>query len=151
MRNLAAKSAAAAAETEEMIEDSIRKVEAGSKIADETAKALEEITIDVQESESIVTEIAEASNYQATAIAQIDKAIEQVSQVVQTNSATSEECAAASVELSNQASRVRDLISVYKLGDDNGMYADTEARAGYRYSSSDNEQIISLGDGFGKY
>ena len=44
-----------------------------------------------------------------------------------------------------------DLISVYKLGDDNGMYADTEARAGYRYSSFDNEQIISLGDGFGKY
>ena len=151
VRNLAAKSAAAAAETAEMIEDSIRKVEAGSKIADETAKALEEITIDVQESESIVTEIAEASSYQATAIAQIDKAIEQVSQVVQTNSATSEECAAASVELSNQAKRVRDLISVYKLGDDNGMYADTAANAGYRYSSSDNEQIISLGDGFGKY
>ena len=71
--------------------------------------------------------------------------------MVQTNSATSEECAAASVELSNQASRVRDLISVYKLGDDNGMYADTAASAGYRYSSSDNEQIISLGDGFGKY
>ena len=151
VRNLAAKSAAAAAETAEMIEDSIRKVEAGSKIADETAKALEEITIDVQESESIVTEIAEASSYQATAIAQIDKAIEQVSQVVQTNSATSEECAAASVELSNQASRMRDLISVYKLGDDNGMYAETASSTGRRYAYSDNEQIISLGDGFGKY
>lgn len=151
VRNLAAKSAAAAAETAEMIEDSIRKVEAGSKIADETAKALEEITVDVKESESIVTEIAEASNYQATAIAQIDKAIEQVSQVVQTNSATSEECAAASVELSNQASRMRDLISVYKLGDDNGMYMETASSTGRRYAPSDNEQIISLGDGFGKY
>ena len=151
VRNLAAKSAAAAAETAEMIEDSIRKVEAGTQIADETAKALEEITINVKESESIVTEIAEASNYQATAIAQIDKAIEQVSQVVQTNSATSEECAAASVELSNQASRMRDLISVYKLGDDNGMYAETASGTGRRYASSDNEQIISLGDGFGKY
>ena len=151
VRNLAAKSAAAAAETAEMIEDSIRKVEAGSKIADETAKALEQITVDVQESEVIVTEIAEASNYQATAIAQIDRAIEQVSQVVQTNSATSEECAAASVELSNQASRMRDLISVYKLGDDNGMYMEAVSGTSRRYASSDNEQIISLGDGFGKY
>lgn len=151
VRNLAAKSAAAAAETAEMIEDSIRKVEAGSKIADETAKALEQITLDVQESEVIVTEIAEASNYQATAIAQIDRAIEQVSQVVQTNSATSEECAAASVELSNQASRMRDLISIYKLGDNNAMCMETTSSVGRRYASSDNEQIISLGDGFGKY
>ncbi len=151
VRNLAAKSAAAAAETAEMIEDSIRKVEAGSKIADETAKALEQITSDVKDSEVIVTEIAEASNYQATAIAQIDKAIEQVSQVVQTNSATSEECAAASVELSNQASRMRDLISVYKLGDDNGMYMESTSNTSRRYAQADNEQIISLGDGFGKY
>lgn len=149
VRNLAAKSAAAAAETAEMIEDSIKKVEIGSGIANSTAKALEEITTVVKESESIVTEIAEASNYQATAIAQIDRAVEQVSQVVQTNSATSEECAAASVELSNQASRMRDLISVYKLGDDSNMYA--EAVTSRRYSSADNEQIISLGDGFGKY
>jgi len=151
VRNLAAKSAAAAAETAEMIEDSIKKVEIGSAIANKTAVALEEITVVVKESESIVTEIAEASNYQATAIAQIDKAIEQVSQVVQTNSATSEECAAASVELSDQASRMRDLISVYKLGDDNDMYMSAAPAASRRRSASDNEQIISLGDGFGKY
>ncbi len=151
VRNLAAKSAAAAAETAEMIEDSIKKVEVGSTIANETAQALEEITRVVKESEVIVTEIAEASNYQATAIAQIDKAIEQVSQVVQTNSATSEECAAASVELSNQASRMRDLISVYKLGDDNGMYMESTSSTSRRYAQADNEQIISLGDGFGKY
>lgn len=115
VRNLAAKSASAAAETAEMIEDSIRKVSSGSKIADETAKALGDITKVVQQSEAIVTEIADASNYQATAIAQIDQAIDQVSQVVQTNSATSEECAAASQELANQASRVRELIEIYKL------------------------------------
>ncbi len=115
VRNLAAKSASAASETEEMIEDSIRKVAAGSKIAGETAKALEEITKAVEQSEKLITEIAEASNYQATAITQIDQAVEQVSQVVQTNSATSEECAAASVELTNQAARVRELISMFKL------------------------------------
>lgn len=151
VRNLAAKSAAAAAETAEMIEDSIRKVETGSRIADGTAKALGKITEDVKESEDIVAKIAEASNYQATAIAQIDKAIEQVSQVVQTNSATSEECAAASVELSNQASRMRDLISIYRLGDENSVYMEIPSATNYHHTSSDNEQIISLGDGFGKY
>lgn len=115
VRNLAAKSASAAAETAEMIEDSIQKVETGSKIANTTAEALEEITDAVKKSEAIINEIADSSNYQATAIAQIDQAIEQVSQVVQTNSATSEECAAASVELSGQAGRVREMLSVYKL------------------------------------
>ncbi len=115
VRNLAAKSASAAAETADMIEDSIRKINAGSKLADGTAKALGEISKAVQKSEVIVNQIAEASNYQAMAIDQIDKAVDQVSQVVQTNSATSEECAAASQELSSQASRVRELLAVYKL------------------------------------
>ena len=147
VRNLAAKSASAAAETAEMIEDSIAKVGAGSKIANETAEALNEITHVVAKSEAIITEIAEASNYQATAIAQIDQAIDQVSQVVQTNSATSEECAAASLELANQAGRVREMVSVYKLGGDTQM-----GTSSYQYSAPDkNEQIISLTGNFGKY
>ncbi|MGN1158533.1 MAG: methyl-accepting chemotaxis protein, partial [Agathobacter sp.] len=93
VRNLAAKSAAAAAETAEMIENSITKVTVGSRIADETARALEDISKAVKESEVIINNIAEASNYQATAVAQINQGIGQVSEVVQTNSATSEECA----------------------------------------------------------
>lgn len=154
VRNLAAKSASAASETAELIEDSIHKVEAGSSIADETAKALEMITAAVQESDAIIKNIAEASNYQATAIAQIDQAIEQVSQVVQTNSATSEECAAASVELSNQASRMRDLLSIYKLGNRVTMPSDAKLNGmmtGYEESAEKSEPMISLGDGFGKY
>ena len=156
VRNLAAKSAQAAAETAELIEDSIKKVGAGSQIAEKTAKALEEITMDVQQSGEIITGIAEASNYQATAIAQIDQAIEQVSQVVQTNSATSEECAAASIELSNQAARMRELLAVYKLSEQTAYVQDYEQRAGdeqadFVSKEDANEQIISLGEGFGKY
>ena len=153
VRNLAAKSAAAAAETAELIEDSIRKVEAGTKIANDTADALEEITAVVSKSEVIVANIAEASNYQATAIAQIDQAIDQVSQVVQTNSSTSEECAAASVELSNQAGRVREMLSVFRLGGQSAADMDMSGATGRRYvaSADRNEQIISLKDGFGKY
>lgn len=154
VRNLAAKSASAASETAEMIEDSIHKVEAGSQIADETAKALEAITEAVRQSEEMIVDIAEASNYQATAIAQIDQAVEQVSQVVQTNSATSEQCAAASVELSNQANRMRDLLSVYKLGNNAAMTMDVaseNADTEFEDTEEKNEQIISLGEGFGKY
>lgn len=149
VRSLAAKSQEAAEETSELIEDSIAKVNAGSKIAGETARAMEEITKVVQESEYIINGIAESSNYQATAVGQIEQAISQVSQVVQTNSATSEECAAASEELSNQASRMREMLSIYNLG--NGGSVPGKSSPGYSASSSANEQVISLGDGFGKY
>lgn len=150
VRSLAAKSAAAASETAELIEDSISKVSQGSKIADETAKALGVITEAVQQSEVLINSIAQTSNYQATAVAQIEQAITQVSQVVQTNSATSEQCAAASEELSNQASRMRDMLSIYNLGSQHVSSA--AGSANYSSSASNpNEQIISLGDGFGKY
>ena len=71
VRSLAAKSASAAKETAELIEDSINKVTLGSNIADNTAKALGAITSIVQESEVIINGIAESSNYQATAVSQI--------------------------------------------------------------------------------
>ena len=148
VRSLAAKSAAAAAETAELIEASIGKVNAGSKIADDTAHAMDAIANVVQKSEVIINGIAESSNYQATAVAQIEQAISQVSQVVQTNSATSEECAAASEELSNQASRMREMLSIYNLGEGSS----SSYKGSYQSSSpSANEQVISLGDGFDKY
>lgn len=150
VRSLAAKSAAAASETAELIEDSIGKVGQGSKIADETAKALGVITEAVQQSEVLINNIAQTSNYQATAVAQIEQAITQVSQVVQTNSATSQECAAASEELSNQASRMRDMLSIYNLGSRSASSSSSSSSYSSSVSNA-NEQIISLGDGFGKY
>ena len=149
VRSLAAKSAAAAAETAELIEESIGKVEAGSKIADDTAKAMETIAQVVQQSEVIINGIAESSNYQATAVAQIEQAVSQVSQVVQTNSATSEQCAAASEELANQAAKMREMLSIYNLGSGSSFsYKDSSYQSS---ASSENEQVISLGDDFDKY
>ena len=150
VRSLAAKSASAAAETSELIEDSIEKVSFGSKIVDNTAKAMEEISTVVKESEGIINGIAESSNYQANAVSQIEQAISQVSQVVQTNSATSQECAAASEELSNQASKMREMISTYNLGS-NSSSSYQSSSMGSSSVSNMNEQVISLDDDFGKY
>jgi methyl-accepting chemotaxis protein len=115
VRNLAARSANAAKETTAMIEGSIKKVEGGTKIATETAQALNKIVDGIAKVANIVGDIATASNEQATGISQINQGIMQVSEVVQTNSATSEESAAASEELSSQAELLREQVAKFKL------------------------------------
>ncbi len=152
VRNLAAKSASAASETAEMIEDSIHKVANGTRLGEETARALDQIITSIDRSVELVTSIAAASNNQATAVAQVDQAIGQVSQVVQTNSATSEQCAAASEELSNQAANLRNQMANFKLMNKGGGSFDMDSGATFvAPSSNNNEQIISLGGDFGKY
>ena len=115
VRNLASKSAKAANETTELIENSAVKVKAGTLIANETAAALEKIVSSVEKSDSLVGQISEASIKQATGISQIDNGLEQVSAVVQTNSATAEQSAAASAELSSQAETLKKMASQFKL------------------------------------
>jgi methyl-accepting chemotaxis protein len=115
VRNLAARSANAAKETTDMIEGSIKKVEGGSAIANETAAALSKITEEVSKVAGLVGNIAIASKEQATGIAQINQGVMQVSQVIQTNSATAEESAAASEELSGQAQLLKEQVGQFKL------------------------------------
>lgn len=152
VRNLAAKSASAASETAEIIEDTIRKVSNGTQIAEATAKSLDEIVGSIDRIVDLIGAIASASNEQATAVSQVDQAISQVSQVVQTNSATSEQCAASSAELSSQAANLRTLVAHFKLSSSSDDSA-SDLDAGYRRPSgnSHNEQIISLDGEFGKY
>jgi methyl-accepting chemotaxis protein len=115
VRSLAARSAEAAKETTGLIEGSIDKVEVGTKIADETEASLVQILQEIEKVADLVANIARASNDQATEIAQITKGIEQVSTVVQTNSATAEESAAASEELSGQAEMLKQMVDAFKI------------------------------------
>jgi methyl-accepting chemotaxis protein len=115
VRNLAARSANAAKETTTMIEGSIKKVDDGTKIANETAQALNKIVEGISKAAILVSDIAIASNEQALGITQINQGIGQVSEVVQTNSATSEESAAASEELSGQAELLTAMVRRFKL------------------------------------
>ena len=149
VRSLAAKSAAAASETAEMIDDTIHKVGNGTKIAQDTAKSLDEIVTSIDEIVGLISNITTSSNDQATAISQIDQAISQVSTVVQTNAATSQQCAAASEELSNQAVTLKNLMARYQLATNIGMGTSSFAEAAPTYSS---EPTISLdGDYDDKY
>ena len=115
VRNLAAKSAEAAKQTTDLIEGSIKKTEAGTKIADDTAAALVDIVDGVDKVADLVDTIASASSEQAAAIAQVNDGIEQMSQVVQSNSATSEEQAAAAEELSSQAEMLKSMVGQFCL------------------------------------
>ncbi len=115
VRNLAARSAQAAKETTDLIESSLKKVGDGTKIANETASALSTIVDDIEQAANLIGEIAVASNEQATGIAQINQGITQVSQVTQTTTATAEESAASSQELSSQAEVLRSLVGRFRL------------------------------------
>ena len=115
VRNLAAKSAGAAKDTGAMIENSIEKANLGVRIAGETAESLAEIVSGINESNNIVVEIAKSSEEQTLGIKHINTGIDQVAQVVQQNSATAEESAAATEEMSSQSAFLQQLIAQFRL------------------------------------
>lgn len=115
VRTLAARSADAAKVTAELIEETINKVTAGTRIANETAKELYGIVDGIKRTSELVGNVSIASNGQATNISEINIAIEQVSQVIQHNAATSQQSAAASEELLSQAEMLRQSINHFQF------------------------------------
>ncbi|MEY8336780.1 HAMP domain-containing methyl-accepting chemotaxis protein [Lachnospiraceae bacterium 62-35] len=115
VRNLASKSAEASKNTSVLIENSLKAVENGTQIADETAQSLFQAVNEVNEMTGIIEQISQASSVQADSISQITMGIDQISSVVQTNSATAQESAAASEELSSQSQLMKSLVGRFKL------------------------------------
>lgn len=115
VRNLASKSDQAAKATKELIENSVSAVENGNQMVNEITETLEKTT---ELAGLAVGDMAKASEMVDESVAAISQAtigLDQISSVVQTNSATSEESAAASEELSSQANLLEDLVSQFKL------------------------------------
>ena len=118
VRNLAGKSAEAAKDTGIMITNSMEKAELGSRIANETAASLADIVSGINESNQIINQIALSSEEQSAGIAQIDRGIDQVAQVIQHNTATAEESAAVSEEMSSQSTLLENLIAGFRAEDE---------------------------------
>ncbi len=121
VRSLAAKSAEASKSTASLIERSIHAVENGTVLVGSTAQSIQATVESAKESVKMMADITERTKTQASSAAQISIGIDQISSVVQTNSATSEESAAASQELSGQAVMLKQLVGAFKLSQKDGM------------------------------
>ena len=116
VRNLAGRSATAAKEIKELIRNSVSKVEDGSKLVDQSGKALEEIVSSVKKVSDIVEEIAAASREQSDGIGQVNKAVLQMDGMTQQNASLVEEAAAASEAMATQAEELNEAVAFFNLG-----------------------------------
>ena len=118
VRNLAGRSATAAREIKELIEDSAGKVDEGSRFVNESGETLDEIVAAVKKVTDIVAEIAAASHEQSSGIEQVNKAIMQMDEVTQQNAALVEESAAASEAVSRQSHKLDEMVDFFTIGDE---------------------------------
>jgi len=115
VRSLAQRSAEAAKEIKNLIEDSVGKVKIGTQLVDESGRTLEEIIEGTQKVADIIAEIAAASFEQASGIDQVNNAVTQMDTMTQDNAALVEEAAAASRSMEEQAMVLMDQVSYFKL------------------------------------
>ncbi|RZJ84659.1 MAG: methyl-accepting chemotaxis protein [Massilia sp.] len=115
VRTLAQRSAAAAKEIKALIDDSVSKVDAGARLVDNAGTTMGEIVASVRRVTDIMGEISSASVEQTSGIEQINMAVSQMDQVTQQNASLVEEAAAAAESLQDQAGKLAQLVSVFKL------------------------------------
>jgi methyl-accepting chemotaxis protein len=116
VRSLAGRSAAAAKEIKDLIQDSVKRVGDGSKLVDKSVESLNEIRAASQKVTKIVAEIAAAGREQAGGIEQVNQAITSMDQTTQQNAALVEQAAAASQSILEQANALEKLIAGYQIG-----------------------------------
>lgn len=115
VRNLAARSADAAKQTETLIQITVQNIEKGNDVASITGTNLSNVLAEVEEINSVFTTITENSSMQAEKLEEISEAIGQIDIVTQQTAANSEETAAISEELSSQAQEMMSVLSFFKL------------------------------------
>jgi methyl-accepting chemotaxis protein len=128
VRNLAMRSAEAAKNTADMIEESVKNADGGVKITEDVAKALNKTVERSSKVAGLIAEIAAASNEQALGIEQVNTAVAQMNQVTQQNAANSEESASAAEELSSQAGELLNMVGTFTLSVSDGAPRRPQAR-----------------------
>ncbi|MES2296387.1 MAG: methyl-accepting chemotaxis protein [Pseudomonadota bacterium] len=116
VRNLAQRSASAAKEIKTLIDDSVEKVGAGSRLVGQAGSTMQEVVASVQRVSDIMSEISAASREQEAGIEQINRAVTEMDTVTQQNAALVEEAAAAADSLQEQAQQLAQKVSVFTLG-----------------------------------
>ena len=129
VRSLAARSAEAAKNTADLIEESGKNAEGGVRISEEVSSALSEIVDSSEKVGSLIGEIAAASKEQASGISQINEGVAQMDSVTQRNAANAEESAAAAEELTAQAQGLTAMINNFHIGTANSHAAPVQAMA----------------------
>jgi methyl-accepting chemotaxis protein len=115
VRNLAMRSARAAQETTDLIEDSVAKISNGTRIANLTAQSFEQIVIGVNEVSGLIGKIAQASREQSSGLDEVNSGLTAIDEVTQANTASAEEIASAAQDLSLQSVRVKESLSSFRL------------------------------------
>jgi methyl-accepting chemotaxis protein I, serine sensor receptor len=118
VRNLAQRSATAAKEIKQLIDDSVEKVDMGSKLVEQAGTTIEQVVNSVQRVTDVVSAISSASNEQSVGIEQVNQAIGQMDQATQENAALVEEATAAAQSLQQQAQQLEKTVSLFKLASD---------------------------------
>jgi len=116
VRNLAGRSATAAKEIKDLIEDSVRRVENGAELVNESGKSLDGIVAQVKKVTEIVTQISSASQEQSDGIELVNQAIVELDEATQQNASLVEEASAASLSTSEQINNLMGLINFFSTG-----------------------------------
>jgi methyl-accepting chemotaxis protein len=127
VRNLAQRSASAAKEIKDLINDSVDKVKVGSELVDESGKTLSEIMESVKKVTDIVAEIAAASEEQSAGIEQVNNAVSQMDNVTQQNAALVEEASAASKAMEQQSATLVSQIGYFRTGEGHAIVREVPA------------------------
>ena len=123
VRSLAGRSAAAAKEIKQLIAASVDRVEAGTRLVEDAGASMSEIVTSVQRVTDIIAEISTAASEQSDGIGSVGAAVAQLDQMTQQNAALVEQSAAAATSLNEQAARLAQAVSVFKLQSAPGMRA----------------------------
>jgi methyl-accepting chemotaxis protein len=146
VRSLAQRSAAAAKEIKVLIDDSVHKVDSGSKLVEQAGQTMDEVVSSVKRVTDIVMEITSASQEQSDGIEQVNQAVSQMDEATQQNAALVEQAAAAAQSMQQQAQKLAEEVSVFKLdgksADMPGMHGRREPRMANAVSSQGRTPVM---------